>query len=152
MNPKSILWLDNDPGYIYPLIVALKKSGFLVTEARSVTEAKRLLDGGSRFDLVLLDVMIPVSPAERAAGYDANTTDDSHATGLEFYRRYREQLESTGLVVALTVRVDQAIRDQFLSAGLPPAQFVTKLEVRESPVFIAAVKRFLADVNVEGAG
>lgn len=145
----SILWLDNDPGYIYPLVVALRKAGFEVREARSVTEATALIAAGMRFDIVLLDVMIPVSPVERSAGYDASVTDDSHATGLEFYRRHKIQLESMGTVVALTVRVDQGVRDQFLSAGLPADRFVTKLEVRESPAFVAAVKKFMR--GMEGA-
>ena len=137
---QNILWLDNDPGYIYGFVEALKRAGFLVDVVRSVTAAEALLRNRS-FDLVLIDVMVPLTEAERDAGYSAAVTDEGHKTGLEFYRRNRETIDEHGLAVALTVRVDKAIRDEFIAAGLPSTNFLTKLEVRDAGDFVATITK-----------
>ncbi|MBV9070694.1 MAG: response regulator [Acidobacteria bacterium] len=139
---STILWLDNDPGYIYGFVMALKGNGFAVEVAKSVAEADKLLRTRN-FDVVLIDVMIPVTEAERNDGYDAHATDEGHKTGLEFYRRHRAIIERQGVAIAMTVRVDRAIRDEFIASGLPAANFLTKLDVRNANDFVSAIKKRL---------
>lgn len=139
-NRQTILWLDNDPGYIFGFVEALKRAGFAVDVAKSITAAETLLRDRP-FDIVLIDVMVPLTEAERDAGYSAAATDEGHKTGLEFYRRHRSTIERHGVAIAMTVRVDKAIRDEFISAGLPPTNFLTKLEVRDAGDFVAAITK-----------
>jgi CheY-like chemotaxis protein len=142
MSTKSVLWLDNDPGYIVGFVSAARRSGIEVVVVRSVTEAEQALSA-RRFALVIIDVMIPLSAAEQADGYTCEATDDSHKTGLEFYKRLSVRQDRPNEILVLTVRVDQSVRDEFLAAGLPAERFVTKLELHDARAFVAEVKRRL---------
>jgi len=139
---RTALWLDNDPGYIVGFVRALEREGFAVNVARSVTEAEVALKERA-YDLLIIDVMIPVTPAEHAAGYTGTSTDDSHKTGLEFYKRRAKALEKSCVVLVLTVRVDKAIRDEFLEEGLRADRFLTKLELPDAKSFVQEIKRQL---------
>jgi len=147
-NPK-ILWLENDEGQNVGFIVAMRQAGLDVTIARTVTEADRCL-AQRRYDVVIVDVMIPVSKQERAAGYDEAATDSSHKTGLEFYRRHKDDLERQSVVLVMTVRVDRDIRDDFLAAGLASDRFLLKLDLREAPDFVEAVQKRLPKASPNG--
>jgi len=144
MSRPAVLWLDNDPGYIVGFVTAANRAGFDVRVVRSVTEAEAAL-ATRTFDAIIVDVMIPLSAAEQAAGYSGEATDYSHKTGLEFYKRRAKMLEDRMLVVVLTVRVDQSIRDEFLAAGLSPERFLTKMELNDARVFVAELKRRMTE-------
>lgn len=140
MSEGRILWVDNDPGQIHGFVVALQRAGFDVSVTTSVGAAERYL-AIERFALVILDVMIPVNEAEEAGGYSGDVTEDGHKTGLTFYTLHRATLERQGSLMVFTVRVDKSIRDDFLKAGLPLQNFVTKLELRDAKTFVAAVRK-----------
>jgi CheY-like chemotaxis protein len=135
-----VLWVDNDPGQIHGFVVALRRAGFEVIVTPSVAAAEKYV-AAERFALVILDVMIPVNDAEEADGYSGDVTDDGHKTGLAFYVRNKQRLERDGALMVFTVRVDKPIRDDFLAAGLPPQNFVTKLELRDAKALVAAVRK-----------
>jgi CheY-like chemotaxis protein len=141
MSDHSVLWLDNDPGNIAGLVMALRRSGMDVTVVRKVGAAETLVRR-EHFDLVLVDVMVPVTEEEITSGYAAEQTEDSLYTGLVFYIRNRQYLVDS-VVVVLTVRIDGEIREKFVAAGLPVENFLTRFEVRDTRRFTAEIQRRL---------
>ena|SRR5438105_3916785 len=141
MSDYSVLWLDNDPGNIGALGMSLRQAGMDVTVVTKVGAAEDLVRRG-HFDLVLVDVMIPVTDDEVNSGYAADHTEYSLLTGLVFYIRNRQYLAKS-VVVVLTVRIDGETREKFVAAGLPPENFMTRYEVRDSRKFTAEMLRRL---------
>lgn len=138
-----ILWLDNDPAYVYPFVVAMKDQQIDADVVRTVSEAEERL--GDAYDAVIIDVMIPVTEQEETTrGYGGEVTDDSHRTGLEFYQRVsRRLLERDIVAIVMTVRVDKQIRDEFLAAGLPATNFIMKMELRDARSFVERMEQLL---------
>jgi CheY-like chemotaxis protein len=135
---RRILWLDNDPGQIRGITKALEAGGDDVTLCRTVSSAEQLIDS-ERFDLVVLDVMIPTTDSE-LADYPYDATGDTLNTGLVFYRRVRDRLAANGTpVVVITVRIDDEIGQSFKEAGLLPNFFITRYEVRNTKHLLARI-------------
>jgi hypothetical protein len=64
---------------------------------------------------------------------------------LVFYKRMREQLEAAGTaVLVMTVRIDTAVGAAFRDAGLPPGQFATRYDLRDTRLFLTKVQEILA--------
>lgn len=141
-NEYAVLWLDNDPANIDPLVKVLRASSVAVTVCKTVSAAAAALET-RRYDLLILDVMIPIIDGE-LVDYPAGKTDGTLATGLLFYQRSRRQLETAKTqVLVMTVRIDRAIAAAFASAGLAPAQFATKMELRDAKRFRERVMTML---------
>ena len=137
-----ILWLDNDPAQIWSFVRTMRVAGMEVTVASTVSEAEEQLRGGF-YDILLLDVMIPVTDREIATGYGPRETDDGLNTGLAFYVRNKHLVTDRTAVLVLSVRVDGAARAAFIAAGLPPENFITKFKVRDASVFLDEIRRHL---------
>lgn len=149
-NVKRILWIDNDTRYIYPFEVALKTNGYDVTVVPTVSEGAALVTA-TKYSLVIVDIMIPVTEEEEATDYPPSMTDETHKTGLVFYKRYRDMLAQRGIpLIVMTVRVDQGIADEFAKAGFPAGAFVRKFEVRDSDVFLEKIRAVLGVSTVGG--
>ena len=58
-NGQKILVVEDDENVLSILIKILKKSGYVVTTARSGDEALALFEANSTFDLLLTDIMMP---------------------------------------------------------------------------------------------
>lgn len=142
---KKVLWLDNDSAHVLEYQELLEEEGYEVTSATSVSQAEALLET-KRYDLVILDVMIPTKSAAEEKLYSPDGTDKGFKTGLVFYRRMKEKLEGRGSeVLVLTVRLDQQILSEFIEAGLPRECFATKFSLRESEVFRLKVRTMLGE-------
>ena len=142
----NILWLDNDPGNIESLVNALRARGHEVQVCRTVTAAERSLRD-SIFELLILDVMIPVTEDELIT-YPYDATGDTLATGLRFYERFGDQLGEVGTaVLVMTVRVDEAIALAFREAGLSARDFATRYELRDTRRFLARIDEVLSQRN-----
>jgi CheY-like chemotaxis protein len=140
---KHILWIDNDSRHIYPFALALRDEGYNVAVVPTVSEGEARLARGA-VSLVILDVMIPVTSAEEKGEYSPDKTDETHETGLAFYRKNEKYLtEHEVPVIVMTVRPDQGIADAFVHAGLPADRFVRKFEVREVDAFLAKIHNIL---------
>lgn len=139
---KRILWLENEIVYIKPLLFRLEHCGYDVQHASTVSEAMDKLTSES-CDLLILDVMMPVSEAEEIwlPPLDTNLGNES---GLAFYNRYGHSLEQMGVkILVLTIRDDRYIREKFQAAGLPKENFMSKSEAREPSALLALVEQLL---------
>jgi CheY-like chemotaxis protein len=142
---KRILWLDNDPAYLEPFVEALEDENYSVTVVESLTEAEKSLQQG-RFDLMIIDVMIPTLNSMEEMRYRPEETDSGYKTGLIFYKHNREALQKTAThIMVMTVRLDKVIMDEFIEAGLPSSAFATKYEMSEPTNFLDKVRSTLDD-------
>ena len=124
-NRPSLLWVEED--YLEPFEMALR-THYDVARAFTLAQAEKAIDH-RRFDVVVLDVMIPIEEEDLAYGYTVvNTTNGDHS-GLEFYRRHAKHFRAAGTVVLVHTICgdDSGIRKQFLDLGLPAHLFVSKV-------------------------
>lgn len=137
---KSVLWLDNDPAYLTPYVAALIERGYDTQVVTKVLEAEKLVQE-NRYDLLILDVMIPTKDTSEEVAYPPEATDYGLRTGLIFYRRMRERLRAAKIpVLVMTVRLDSSILEEFKKSGLSQDFFYTKMTLREVPVFIKKIE------------
>lgn len=134
--PKRILWLDNDSFYIKAYVSALKDRGDVVDVATTVTVADRLLNG-NRYDLIIVDAMIPTLNEDEERLFPPEETDRGLKMGVSFYKHVLQKSDTP--VLAMTVRLDETIRNEFENAGLPENAFTTKLAVRTVSSFLEKV-------------
>jgi DNA-binding response OmpR family regulator len=140
---KRILWLDNDLAYLDPFVEALRDENYSVTIVESVTEAEESLQQ-TPFDLMILDAMIPTLNSNEETRYRPEETDQGYRTGLIFYKKNRDTLQKVGTrTIVMTVRLDKAIKDEFIKAGLPSDAFATKYEMSEPTNFLDKVGKTL---------
>ena len=138
--PKRILWLDNDPAYITPYVSALRDRGYEVIIKTTAGEAEVALNDGGHYDLLILDIMIPTVSAEEEERFPPEETDRGLKMGLVFYKRLKQALDAAGTkVLAMTVRLDESIPNEFAEAGLPQECFTTKYNVARVPDFLEMV-------------
>lgn len=142
MVNKRILWLDDDPPHVESHIEALRRAGHEVELAKTVTEAKGRLEH-QRYDLLILDVMIPTDESEEGE-FPPSETEWGRDTGLAFYRRLKDRLGQQGTkVLVTTIRRDQEILQAFKKEGLPEDCFAPKLSYRTPRSFAAKVNEVL---------
>jgi CheY-like chemotaxis protein len=141
--PKRILWFDNDRAYLIPFVDALTDEGYQVEVAEDLTEAEQFLNK-SRYDLVILDVMIPTKSELEETRYRPEETDLGYKTGLIFYGKLKTELAKLGTrTMVMTVRLDKAIMDEFIKSGLPPAAYATKYEMSDPLLFLRKIHSVL---------
>ena len=137
-----ILWLDNDRIFIRPHIRRLRSEGFEVTHVHQPGEAIDLLSEGPRYDLFILDVMLPIA-GERARQLIPNSmTDSGRFTGVVLYERFVTQLDEPPKVLAFTLREDSKVREALIDAGLPESAILTKGECADARDFVTRVSQF----------
>lgn len=142
---KKILWLDNDPAYLDPYVEALTEAGYHPTVVTTVSAAEQKLRA-DKYDLLLLDVMIPTKSESEEHTYSPEKTDSGLKTGLIFYQQMKEMLDqSSTSVLVMTVRLDSGIYEEFKKSGLDPENFCTKMSLRQTPVFIKKIKLVLKE-------
>jgi CheY-like chemotaxis protein len=142
---KRILWLDNDLAYIRPYVNALKAKDYEVHSIPSLSEAESLL-GKYKFDLIIVDVMMPTQDKVEVKNYPDVEIDFGNKTGLLFYKRIRGML-GTKLppVIAMTVRMDQDIKDEFIQVGLRADLFWQKYNVNDITEFLKKIRQVLGE-------
>lgn len=142
MAEGKILWLDNDPSNIEGAIALLRAGGYEVSKCRTVSEAEKALRE-TVYDLLILDVMIPITPAEEK-DYPYEETEDTLNTGLLFFKRMKGELDARRTeVLVMTVRIDRRIGVAFHEAGLSPDRFVTRFDMRDSTVLLDRVHEII---------
>jgi len=139
---ERILWIDNDKVFLQPLILRLTAEGYTVKQVFTLVEGVKEIENNN-YDLLILDVMLPIREGEETL-FPPKDTDLGRKAGLVFYNKYKRVLEEKGIVVfVFTIREDFAIRDEFLTAGLPAQNFMTKSEGGDAAIFLARIKELL---------
>lgn len=145
--PLRVLWLDNDLANLDPWVETLRDEGYETNVVETVAEAEKELKS-SKYDLLILDVMIPTMNDQEELRYKPEITALGNKTGLLFYKFNKEVFERTGTkVLIMTVRLDKVIMDEFINAGLPKTSYATKYELRKAPVFIKKIQSILHGVQ-----
>jgi DNA-binding response OmpR family regulator len=147
-----ILWLDNDIKQTEPYVYELQRQGHDVSVVKKITDCENLLNApanSSGYDLLILDVMIPTKTEAEEQQYDPDSTDRGNITGLAFWSKWQERLAASNTkVLVLTVRLDKAIKERFVQAGLPREAFSTKVQLREPEEFIKRIKQLTNESGV----
>lgn len=142
-SKPSILWLDNDRPFVRSYAEALVERGAHVIVVRSAHEAWEQLRG-NEFDMIIIDIMIPLMPGDEIHDLSAENTLAGRATGLQFYRTLQAEYEGREIaVLVLTVRIDSEIADAFTDAGLEEEEFATKVALRRVDDFLIRINRLL---------
>lgn len=104
---KKVLLVDDDARNVFALVSALEAKGVIVEIAENGKEALELLLQKREYDLVLMDIMMPVM-----GGYDA-------------MKAIRGQLELHDLpIIALTAKAMKSEKEKCLEAGA--SDYITK--------------------------
>lgn len=142
---KTVLCLSNVSDTFKTKMAALAGTDeYEVTHVTTVTEAEKRL-AKSRYNLLIMEVMIPVRGSAEMYRYPPSETDCGHKTGLIFYRHNREILGQAGtLTVILTIRTDRNIKQSFIDSGLPADQYLEAADYQEIGQFISKISELLA--------
>lgn len=125
---SHILIVDDEADIREPLATYLERAGFATTLAADAAEARAVLQGGAKVDLMLLDIMMP--------GED----------GMELFRSLN--LDTAPPVIFLTAMADDA--DRIIGLELGADDYVVKpFNPRE---LLARIKAVLRRVRAEPAG
>ncbi|MCR4315828.1 MAG: response regulator transcription factor [Planctomycetes bacterium] len=100
MTAERVLVVDDDPSIRMVLTKGLKKDGFEVSQAVGGQEAIKIIDSESQFDLILLDVMMPVVDGRQV---------------LEYIRS--NKILATLPVIVLTAAGDEQTTNELLASG-----------------------------------
>jgi CheY-like chemotaxis protein len=144
---KRILWLDNDPAYVtvYKSYLEDQPQQYVVNLVPTITEAEKYLAEG-KYDLLILDAMIPTFGDEEELAYPPDETDRGLKTGLAFFVRHKQKLtEGNTKVLVLTARIDPDIKIAFAQAGLKIDHVVEKPEVGAVGDFLEKVQEVLGE-------
>lgn len=128
MIARKILWLENEPQLHEMFADYLRLQGHEVRFATRVTEAESLL-GSGQFDLLILDVMIPLWDEAEEERYPPHLTDRGSLTGLHFYRLMQKDPNLRRCpVLVYTLRSDVPLVEAFRQEGLPDGCFANKFD------------------------
>ena len=142
---KKILWFDDDPAQVKPYLETLNEEGYFAEVVSNITEAESLLNN-SRYDLFILDVMIPTKNSGEENRFSPEKTERGRKLGLYFFLKYKEKLQGNNTqTLVLTQRLDLNIRDEFIKAGLQPDHFCTKFALRDVEIFLLKIKYLLGE-------
>ncbi|MGH7683500.1 MAG: response regulator, partial [Vulcanimicrobiaceae bacterium] len=107
LDGKTILLVDDDTRNIFALKSALEDYRLNVLTAESGTECLRMLEGGQRVDIVLMDIMMP------------------EMDGYETIRAIRSDDRMRALpIIALTAKAMKGDRETCLAAGA--SEYISK--------------------------
>src|ERR1041385_8846377 len=141
---KRVLWLDNDATYVTVYEEAMEAAGYEVTVRKTVAEAMSEIRQAP-FDLLILDVMIPTKSELEELDYPPIETDYGTKTGLVFYRRLAGEPNASRMkILVLTVRLDEAVKIEFMAENLPATNFATKFALRDAVDFVNTVDKMMA--------
>jgi len=112
---RPILLQVDDDGYFAALYRQELEELYDVEFCRSAEEALRAIEAGTRFQAVLLDIMMAPPSLELRA-----ETNDGLSTGIWLLKQIRDEVLSRPLpVIVLTNRTDERLAEELASLNLP---------------------------------
>jgi CheY-like chemotaxis protein len=139
---SRILWIDNDRLFLGAHKLRLELEGYLVTQSFTLKDGAHELET-AKYDLLILDVMMPVAEDE-IEEYPQSQTNGGRQAGLVFYRRYKKIIEEKKIkILVFTIREDTKLREMFIGEGLLDDNIMTKELGGDTAVFLARVNQLL---------
>ncbi len=140
---NKILWLDNDKVFNRPFLFSLEKTGFQVTQVFSLIDALKKLEVNN-YDLLLLDVMLPANKEDEAL-FPLEDSSNGKRLGFLFYKKFKMKLQEKNIsILIFTIREDEEIYKEFLSAGLRKEDYLKKSEAgKDNEILINKVKTLI---------
>lgn len=142
MTSYRLLWIEED--YLAAFEAALGAKGYTIERAFFLSNAVACLEK-EKYDLILLDVMIPIEEEDVELGFTGANTSGGDRSGLEFFRRYCTRLKTLDVpVLVYTICGDDPkVKQDFVDLGLPPENYVDKVSASNVNDLIAHVERIL---------
>lgn len=123
MKGKRMLWVEDDYFRLRGLTRPLKKKGLEIVFAKDEKEATGLLDKKERFDIFLIDIIIPEGIDDRKVA----SVEVRENVGVDLIRRIRQNYNLSIPILVLTVVEDpiilQEIRNLGVSTIIPKGNF-----------------------------
>lgn len=134
----KILWVEDDYYHIQYLFHYLEKEGAVVTPALSAYDAYRLVEKGTRYDLIVVDIILPISSTlEKLPDTVEEWKKQEKYPGIGLVKWLKTKKKVDCPVVILSViddpiseyhlvgfKIDEAI----LKKGLGPHEFTEKIQ------------------------
>jgi hypothetical protein len=142
-NPYQILWLDDD--YMEVLESEMALFDYKVHHVYHVNVAYNKLKSNQRFDLLLLDLMIPLHIDDAKLGFISKTTNDGTETGLIFYRNCHKIIKNSGMhVIVYSInKIDEHIKTAFSELGLPKTYILDNLANSNTNKLLNLIRKIL---------
>ena len=127
---RRILWIEDDYFHLKSLARPLVKMGFEIVPAHSVVEARQSLARWGDYDLILLDLILPMTQGEEGLEGDNNVEsfDDVEElmtrNGRELLNYIVSKLKVSKPILVLSVAASAKLAEDLVSAGA--AQCVVK--------------------------
>lgn len=141
---SRVAWVENDRSWIVPYIERLESVGHDIVVFTCASEAERAIFAG-HFDLVLLDVMLPLCAEDDPEVYSPDRTRRGLDTGVLLCTRIVPHLRASRCgIMAITQRMDAEVVVLLTRAGLRDDEIATRLDLRDVDVFAERVLPLLA--------
>ena len=133
----KILWVEDDYYHIQYLFHHLQKEGAVITPALSACDAYRLVEKGNKFDLMVVDIILPISSSlEKLPDTVADWNLEKYpGIGLVKWLKGKKKVDCP--VVILSVIDDPIceydltefnVDEVILKKGLGPHEFTEKIK------------------------
>jgi len=141
---KRILWIDDDRLFLNAHKLRLELEGYSVTQPFTLKDGAHELET-EKYDLLILDAMIPVAEDE-GIEFPLNQTSGGRQAGLVFYRRYKKIIGEKDIKTLIyTIREDPELVRLLNNEGLQLQNILSKSEGADVAVFLARVKQLLGE-------
>lgn len=140
---KHILWVEDDYFAIKGLVRPLEREGFEIDVARSATEAFQKAQNWQAYDLILVDLILPLSNDPGPVPEEVRSWDNEQYVGLGIVKWLKQELKVTCPVLILSV-VRQPISKFHLEglglAGHLPKRGLLPHRVKEEVLGLLGIK------------
>ena len=120
-----ILWVDDDINDIFLLLHPLQKKGIKIEKSGYLPEAYDLLKKDSEFDLIVLDLLMPITDRYGDIPDWLKNGESDGTNGIKLLHEIRRSFGYTMPVLILSV-VPDAIAEMNIDKDFAPVEFVHK--------------------------
>lgn len=143
----QILWVDDDIYEIEYLLYPLEKEGYKIEKFAYLPEAYNALVGNRRFDLIVLDLLMPLTDRFGDIPDWLNKEASNGANGIKLLIEIREKLNLQIPVLILSV-VPDAIDEMNIGDRYNPLDFIHK-SAHQIETVIDKIREILEQKDIE---